>query len=115
MIFDNEVMFANELDVAGSPNDIDLEQARRGYGKPIEIAVQVDEGVTGMTGLSLQDSDDGSAFDALVTWTGDLAGKNQTFRVPADARRYLRLNLAGTVAGGNWTAGVVLEGAQSNN
>ncbi len=114
MIFDKAVMFADNLDVAGSPDDVDLEDVGMGPGQPMVINVAVESGVTGVTGISLQDSADGSSFDALFTWTGDLAGRPMKFYVPEDCRRYLRLNLAGTVAGGNWTAGITLEGSSSN-
>ena len=114
MLFDKEVMFADKLDVAGTPTDVDLGDSRMGHGERIRISVSVEAGVTGLTGLSLQDSADGSAFSALFTWTGNLAGETQEFIVPADCQRYLRLVLAGTVTGGNWTAGIVMEGAQSN-
>ncbi len=113
MIYDKEVMFADALDVGGTPDDVDLESIGAGPGEILRIAVTVDEGVTGMTGISLQDSEAGSSFDALFTWTGDLAGKTQEFTVPQDAARYLRLVLAGTVANGNWTAGIVMPGTQS--
>jgi len=113
MIFDKSVMFADNLDVGGTPENIDLGKSRMGHGERIRISVSVDAGVTGMTGLSLQDSSDGSSFAALFTWTGNLAGETQEFIVPADCQRYLKLNLAGSVANGNWTAGIVLEGSQS--
>ena len=97
MIFDKDVMFADALDVAGTPIDVDLEKSRLGHGEIIRISVSVEEGVTGMTGLSLQDSTDGSSFEALFTWTGNLAGETQEFAVPKDCQRFLRLYLAGTV------------------
>ena len=116
MIFDKEVMFADDLDVAGTPTDVDLGKSRSGWGEPLRISVSVDKSVTGMTGLSLLDSEDGSSFEALFTWTGQLAGETQEFMVPGDCRQYLRLNLAGSVTGGNWTAGIVLApGSQSNH
>jgi len=113
MIFDKAVMFADGLDVAGTPNDVDLEAVGAGPGEILRISVTVSEGTTGMTGLSLTDSADGSSFSALWTWTGDLAGKTQEFTVPQDVARYLRLNLAGNVTGGTWTAGIVMPGTQS--
>ena len=113
MIYDKAVMFADALDVAGTPTDVDLESIGAGPGEVLRIAVTVGEGVTGMTGLSLTDSADGSSFSALFTWTGNLAGQTQEFTVPQDAARYLRLNLAGTVTGGVWTAGIVMPGTQS--
>jgi len=66
-----------------------------------------------MTGLSFQDSADGSAFEALLTHTADLAGETLEIEMPSDTRRYLRCYLAGTVSGGNWTAGIVLPGVQT--
>lgn len=115
MIYDKEVMFADNLAVGGTPGDVDLEDTGMGPGEPIRISVTVGAGVTGMTGLTLQDSADGSSFSDLFSWTGNLAGQTQEFMVPGDARRYLRLRLVGTVANGNWTAGIVMApGSQSN-
>lgn len=114
MIIDNNSNWAFNLDVGGSPNDLDLASIRPGPGQPLTAFITVDEGVTGMTGWSLQDSDDGSNFEAYQTYTGDLAGETQQFEIPSDVRRYVRLNLAGTVSGGNWSAGIVLPGVQTN-
>lgn len=113
MILDAHALFANDIPVDGSPEDLDTEVLAPGPGEPIRMFISVDDGVTGMTGISLQDSDDNSNFSALFTWTGDLAGKSLELFVPSDARRYLRLNIAGTVAAGNWTAGITLAGVQS--
>ena len=116
MILDKETMFADNLDVAGTPDDIDTGMDKfpgPGPGKCLKIFLSVDEGVTGCTGLSLQDSADGSSFSALWTWTGDPAGQTLEFNVPSDAERHLRLVLAGSVAGGNWSAGIVLPGVQT--
>ena len=113
MIIDHEALFAHMLDVGGTPTDLDLGSVRPGPGEPLLLFVSVDPSVTGMTGLSLQDSDDGSSFSAFWTWTGDLSGGTLEIRIPSDARRFVRLNLAGTVANGNWSAGFVLEGTQT--
>ena len=113
MILDKNALFADALDVGGTPNDLDLGSIRPGPGKCLTCFITVDEGVTGMTGWSLQDSDDGSTFEAYQTYTGDLAGKTQQFEIPSDVRRHVRLNLAGTVSGGNWSAGIVLPGIQT--
>jgi hypothetical protein len=113
MIIDHDALFAHMLPVDGTPTDLDLESVSPGPGEPLLLFVTVDPGVTGMTGLSLTDSADGTAFTAFWTWTGNLAGGTLEIRIPSDAQRYVRLNLAGTVAGGNWSAGFVLEGNQT--
>jgi len=115
MLFDDHAQFAFKLPVDGTPTDIDTNTMKPGPGEALRIVVSVEPGVTGATGLSLQDSVDGSAFSALFTWTGDPAGKTLEFFVPTDAERYLKLNLAGTVTGGNWTAGICLAGTQTNS
>ena len=113
MILDKETMFADNLDVGGTPNVVDLGDVLPGRGNPITAFITVGEGVTGMTGWSLQDSADGSSFEAFQTYTGNLAGKTQRFEIPSDVRRYVRLQLAGSVSGGNWSAGIVLPGVQT--
>ena len=114
MILDKNMLFADNIAVDGTPNDLDLETVNPGPGKCINIFVSVNAGVTGMTGVSFQDSDDGTTFAALLTHTGDGAGKTLQIELPSDVRRYVRCNLAGTVSGGNWSAGVVLPGIQTS-
>ena len=114
MILDANTLFADALDVGGTPNDIDTGILKPGPGNCLTCFITVDEGVTGCTGFSLQDSADGSSFEALMTITENPAGKTLQFEVPSNARRYLRLVLAGTVSGGNWTAGLVLPGVQTS-
>ena len=116
MILDKETLFADDIAVDGTPVDIDTgvdDFPGPGPGQPLKLFVSVTEGTTGATGVSLQDSDDGSSFSALFTWTGDPAGRTVELTVPSDARRHLRLNIAGTVSGGNWSAGIVLPGVQT--
>jgi hypothetical protein len=113
MILDKEALFADNLDVGGTPTNLDTGIVSPGKGKCLKIFATADSAVTGITGMSLQDSADGTNFSALFTWTGDIAGDQVELEVPSDAERYLKLNLAGTVAGGNWTAGIILPGAQS--
>jgi hypothetical protein len=115
MIFDAHAMFADNLPVDGTPTDLNTAALKPGPGEALRIVVSVEPSVTGATGLSLQDSDDGAAFSALFTWTGDPAGQTIELFVPTDARQHLRLNLAGTVANGNWTAGICLAGTQTNS
>jgi len=114
MILDKEALFADKLDVGGTPTNLDTGIINPGKGKCLRLFATADEAVTGITGLSLQDSDDGSTFSALFTWTGDIAGSQIELEVPSDARRYLKLNIAGSASGGNWTAGIILPGAQSS-
>ena len=114
MILDKNALWADNLDVGGTPTDLDLGTVRPGPGETLKCFITVDEGVSGMTGWSLQDSDDGSSFTAFQTYTGNLAGKTQQFELPSDIKRHVRLNLAGSVSGGNWSAGVVLEGVQTS-
>ena len=115
MILDREALFADKLDVAGTPNVIDTGILHPADGEPLIIFVQVDAGVTGCTGCSLRHSDDGTNDLPLMTITDDeMAGKIIHFTVPSSkTKRYLHLFLAGTVSGGTWTAGVVLPGVQS--
>jgi len=113
VILDKDTLFADALDVGGSPNDIDTGVLKPGPGKCLTGFVSVEEGVSGCTGFSIQDSADGSTFEALMTITENPAGKTIQFEIPSNARRYLRCNLAGTVSGGNWTAGIVLPGIQT--
>ena len=114
MILDKNALFADGIASDGSPVDLDLAAIRPGPGMPIKCFITCSDDVSGMTGWSLQDSDDGSTFEAYQTYTGDLSGKTQEFELPSDVRRYVRLNLAGTVTGGTWTAGVVLPGVQTS-
>jgi len=115
MILDKDALWADNLDVGGTPTDLDLGAMGalgHGKGEPITCFATADEGVTGLTGLSVQDSADGSSFEALLTITEDFTGSTVQFQLPSNTRRYVRCNLGGTVSGGNWTAGIVLPGVQ---
>ena len=114
MILDKEALFADKLASDGTPTDLDLGSVRPGPGRLVKMFITVSADVSGMTGFSLTDSDDGSTFAALLTHTENLAGKTLEIDLPSDVRRYVRCNLAGSVSGGNWTAGVVLPGVQTN-
>ncbi len=114
MILDKNALFADALAVGGTPSDLDLGVVRPGPGESLTGFITVDEDVTGMTGYTLQDSEDGSTFADFLAYTGNLAGKTQQFEIPSNVRRYVRLRLTGTVANGNWSAGIVLPGVQTN-
>ena len=114
MILDKNALFADAIASDGTPVDLDLATVRPGPGEPLKCFITVSDDVSGMTGWSIQDSADGSTFEAYQTYTGNLAGQTQEFELPSDVRRYVRLNLAGSVSGGTWSAGVVLPGVQTN-
>lgn len=112
MILDNETLFADNLDVTAATTVLDTEITSPGPGEEINIFAVADSTVTGITGLTLEHSADNSTFSTLLSWSGDLAGALVVLQVPSTAKRYLRLSLAGTVAGGNWTAGISMKGIQ---
>jgi len=114
VILDKEALFADGLASEGTPTDLDLGSVRPGPGRLVKMFITVSDDVAGMTGFSITDSDDGSNFSALITHTANLAGQTLELDLPSDVRRYVRCNLAGSVSGGTWTAGVVLPGIQTN-
>lgn len=113
MIIDKELIAAKNLAYTGTADTIDFGVKGVGPGEPVTVCV-AGHGLTGATGVNVEDSDDGSTFNTAMTVDADIVDGKVFFTLPSDIKRYVTFSLAGTVTAGTWDAYIVLD-AQTNN
>ena len=115
MFLDNEVLWADALAYGGTPTVLDLGSTSPATGKPINCFITTLTALTGCTGLVITDGATNSAADDLMTLDDPMAAVGTVyFTLPAKTLRFVKITLEGTVSAGTFTAGVMLDGAQTN-
>ena len=116
MIFDNDLMIADDLAHDGSPTVIDLGSVGPGPGSPIRLFLQ-GHSIAGATGFAITDGATSTATDALLTITiANVSEVNGGLEItlPSNVKRYLQADWVGTTSAGTWTCGVVIGSGQTN-
>lgn len=116
MILDKDMLWADDLAYNGTVEILDLGSVRPGPGEKLKCFI-TGTALAGVTGVTVAHGDTSSSLATLVTLAFTAAminGGPIEFELPSNIKRYVRLNLAGTVTAGTWTAGIVMEGVQTN-
>jgi len=116
MIFDYNLMSADDLAYGGTPTVIDLGGITTpGRGRQMKIFMQ-GHSLVAATGLTLTDGTTDTATDGLMSITASAAELNAGLEVtlPSHTRRYLKVAIAGTASAGTWSCGVILDQGQIN-
>jgi hypothetical protein len=116
MLLDKLAMFADDLAYDGTSTVVDLQSVRPGPGEPVKIWIQGSASLTACTGVAITDGATSSAADAFLTYVCTLPGKIVQLELPSDVARYVKLTLTtgSSLSAGTWSAGVTLEGVQTN-
>jgi len=114
MILDNNTLFGDKLAYDGSIATIDLGTANPGKGKPIKCFFIAHSAMTSMTAIAVLDAAVLPADEAVMTVVG-LPGVGETieFELPSTVLQFVTIALTAAAAG-NFSAGIVLEGNQTN-
>jgi hypothetical protein len=114
MLQDALDLFADELAYNGSPTEIDLGSPRPGPGEPLKIFFMAHEALTGCTGLQVLTADESPADENLMSIDNlPPVGEVASFMLPSTTKRFVTIDLLGTVTAGSFSSGVCFL-AQSN-
>lgn len=115
MIFDTNLMSADDLAYGGTPTVIDLGNTTPGKGRGCKIFMQ-GHSLVAATGLTLTDGATDTAADGYMAITASAAELNAGMEISmtSHCRRYLKVSIAGTASGGTWTCGVILDQGDTN-
>jgi len=117
MILDNDLLWADSLAFGGVPTVLDLGNAGVGPGQPIKCFFTTEVALAGVTGVILTTGATNVAADDLITLDSSIFAAVGTyeFDLPSNTKQFVKLALEGVPAAGQFSAGVVLPGVQSNS
>lgn len=116
MILDKDTLWADDLAHNSTAEVLDLGSVRPGPGEKLKCFIQ-GASLAGVTGVTIDHGDADNSLSTLVTLAYDADALNAgpiEFLLPSDIKRYVQLVLTGTTSAGTWTAGIVMEGVQTN-
>ena len=116
MILDKETMFADNLDVAGTPTVVDTMFLQKDWGgEPLTLFVSVGANAVDVPGFVIKHGDTPNPDDmvSLYSHQTDMVGQTVQFNLMVHHKRYLGCWLGGTAtAGDKWSAGIILPSAE---
>ena len=115
MILDKTTLFADGIAFGTAATEIDLGNAAAGPGKPIKCFFIAHTVMTAMTAITVLDAPHTVPDEALMTVAAvaPAAGTTIEFDLPSTTQQFVNIAVTGATAG-TYSAGIVLEGVQTN-